>query len=312
MTGMKHSVDKGQFFSLLDSRYSSSVDERVRILEAMRDAEGGSAPNVFRDAGTLNPNLMPAMVNSAHPIDNATANTRMRHLYEHWFGYEADPQQQRVQAPGQPETLVDWVPTDEPQTGWWSEWRGDAFDIFRTTIIRAIEVSLGLKVGGNPRRSDGELKTSMRAWPIEFLWICGAPKFEGWVTWRKHNGSARVLVLLVTPSIRYDPPEGYESGITLSLTPGLGNVSGNKDYELIATGRSTKVQECGLWVIGHELSFLVPEPGAYSWNPTDDDEWLFEANEKNTGVIDGSGSDVVTVQPAEVDGGVLMGGRPWT
>jgi hypothetical protein len=304
---MQHTVDKGLFFSFLDSRYSGNIAEREAILLAMRAAD----PNVFRDAGTLNAQGTAGAGNQMGGTTSAAVNARMQHLYEHWFGYS--------QA-GQTNGLDDWI---DPHalasytavtTGWWSRWHGDAFDIFRLTLIRAVEISIGLEIGHNP--------PGTRNWPIDFLWICGAPKFEGWVSWREVSGSGRVNVVMTTPSIGLSSG-AYNSGISLSLTQGVGTVHGSADYEEIArfvTGTSietvsarpvqTPQQTHGLWVIGHEFSQVEVQPGVFPSQPSPNGDWLVDVDERGS-IVSGWPHDVVTVQPAEEDGGVLMAGRTW-
>jgi hypothetical protein len=340
MTGMQHSVDKGIFFSFLDSRYGA-VDRRVAILEAMR--AGGA--DVFRDAGTLNgfggPNA-PGLGGATQ----ADANGRLGHLYRHWFGYVATGSTSAADdkaAANAPPNNRSWSwqlrpppgvggggpwPT-KTTTGWWGRWNGNAFDIFRTTLVRAVEVSLGLTVGDPvPRDAEGR-PTPLRHWPIDFLWICGAPKFEGWVSWRcdddlnanPASNAGRVQVLVVTPSIGDDPDPGtgYNSGISLSLTGGVGPVHGApfRDYDLVdppadGIARDTSRRTHGLWVIGHEFSQVEVVPGTFPSQQDPNDDWLVEANERQGGVVvSGFPHRIVTVQPAELDGGVRTDGRTW-
>ena len=298
MTGMQHSVDKGMYFSILDARYSWTVPERVTILTAMR--QGGD--NVFRDIGTLG---------SMAGGGIGAVNSRMAHLYAHWFGYST------TSTSG----LWDWDPpppngtVPAASTGWWSRWRGDAFNIFRQTLIRAIEVSLGLDAD-EPVTLDSQGDPVVdRVWPIEFLWICGAPKFDGWVSWRDFGGAGHVTVLLVTPAIADPAPAGLNPGISLSLRPQSGGtVSTGPDYQEILANHSTAGQRVGLWVIGHDVSAVVPEgvlvngPPPY---PSPDGDWLIEESEQVAGQLVVGFGDIVTVQPAEDDGGILQKGRMW-
>lgn len=308
MTGIQHSVDKGIFFSFLDSRYSGDPVDREVILTAMKAANvNPKNPNVFRDVGTLNADKTRHAGQEMGGKLAADVNVRMTHLYEHWFGF----QQAGHNAAG----LFNWEDPhgiqgyNKDTTGWWSRWNGDAFNIFRLTIIRAIEVSLGLEVGEDP--------PGRRNWPIDFFWICGAPKFEGWVSWREYGDSGWVNVFMVTPSIGEDPKGNYNSGISLSLTPPAGTVSGGDDYELIdgpggpySRPVRTPQQTNGLWVIGHEFSLVEVQPGVFSSKPSPDDDWLVDEDDKGR-TVSGWSSNIVTVQPAEVDGGMLMSGRSW-
>lgn len=325
MTGMQHTVDKGIYFSLLDSRYSGSVEERNDILTKMRAAAdpNNPQPNVFRDTGTLGQKF-------ASGTTIQEANSRLSHLYRHWFGYvdalSADDADESAAVPDAI-ALTDWVPrpegpgwSEKSTTGWWARWRGDAFNIFRITLIRAIEVSLGLDIDGDvPINAFGELEPA-RHWPIDFHWICGAPKFEGWISWRDLGDQGAVHVLMVTPSIGDDPGPGLSAGISLSLTAGHGTVAPPpgpaRDYEVVdqpgAPARPTLGQAHGLWVVGHDLSHVDLTPGSFPCEANPNDDWLVDWGEREQGaVVAPTSLEVVTVQPAEVDGGVRRSGRNW-
>ena len=243
MTGMQHSVDKGLYFSVLDARYSWTVAERVAILEAMRLGDA----NVFRDIGTLG-SL------AGGPVD--AVNSRMFHLYSHWFGYSTTPTT----------GLWDWVAPPPAGDG-----AGGHDRVVVTLAGRRVRHlpdhpapgDRGLarprcRRAGAPRRRRDPVVD--RVWPMEFLWICGAPKFDGWVSWREFGGAGHVTVLLVTPAIADPAPAGLNPGISLSLRPeGGGTVSTDRDYKEILPNHSTAGQRVGLWVIGHDISAVVPE-----------------------------------------------------
>jgi hypothetical protein len=105
---MPHVVHKGIFFSQLDARYSKLVGttpgERLQILNELKAVNGAGVrpPNLFIRIGTMR----------NAPAGPMTSDGRMKHLYEHWFGY----------------TLVgsNWVEDwrGKTTTGWWSAWKG--------------------------------------------------------------------------------------------------------------------------------------------------------------------------------------------
>src|SRR5262245_24111752 len=60
------------------------------------------------------------------------------HVAEHWFGYKRT-------SPTSPwESQPNFDPNNPRSTGWWTAWYGDAEGVVRRTMIRAIEVALGL------------------------------------------------------------------------------------------------------------------------------------------------------------------------
>src|SRR5262249_18975020 len=156
-------------------------------------------------------------------------------------------------------------------------------------MIRAIEVALGIPHDGDPQKNT-------RAWRITFTWTCGAPMLQGWVYWwdfdANANGGQRhdgiVNVTISTPG----------NGHPLYSTPYRSDAAHPADYDdnpAIAQG------EYGLWVIGED-QMDVRLPGSNGFTGT------------GRGVIPDwpnffhTSGNVVTVSPAEVDGGVKHAG----
>jgi hypothetical protein len=98
-------------------------------------------------------------------------------------------------------------------TGWWNSWQGAPEPTLRCTFIRAIEISMGLThycpahwttstpppmaASADPGRAtlrDPQLQ-------IEYFWICGPSRFEGFVHWN----SRQVTVILITPGFWASP-----------------------------------------------------------------------------------------------------------
>ena len=83
MPCMPHVVHKGIFFSHLDARYSKLVGttpgDRLQILSELEAVDGAGVrpPNLFVRIGTMR----------NAPAGPMTSDGRMKHLYEHWFGY---------------------------------------------------------------------------------------------------------------------------------------------------------------------------------------------------------------------------------
>jgi hypothetical protein len=123
------------------------------------------------------PNLY--SVNHDWPYKNA--DQLKEHFNRHWLGHPP---------PFNPLTAG-------TQTGHWQFYKGPVEAIIRETLIRAIELVLGLAHG------DPVPNQPKRHWPIDFWWKCPQPWFEGWVTWRQDpggNGSGHVTVIFATPS----------------------------------------------------------------------------------------------------------------
>jgi hypothetical protein len=171
--------------------------------------------------------------------------------------------------PEQLAELKDHIDTDWFGGRGWPSWKGDTEGIVRETVIRALEVSLGLPHHdrSTPARPVS-LEDSPRNWPIEFWSVSGAPYFAASVTWRHDRDDPQrglVIVTWLTPSeatflsgagaavlnpteaaewtgswiIRHEqnevssPPPDVRSGgeiVTVSPAPDSGGVDAGLDY----------------------------------------------------------------------------------
>ena len=207
MAGMPHVVETGPLFSKLADRYSAAdVPTRLGLLTHLYNN-----PLVVPDGGNLNSGAAPIPGSMEDPaLDplaaaTPTESTRTSHVNTHWFGLNM--------LGGLP---VPRQPAGVTNTGWWNKWRGDAHGIMRETLIRALEVSLGLEhLGGAPDTIDEEI-TPTRCWQIHFLWVCGSPKFEGWLHWRKNVGDAPDGGVV---TVVFSTPGNSESPLSLTLLP---------------------------------------------------------------------------------------------
>lgn len=300
MTGMPYIMDKGLLFSFLDSRYSDPSERRalwyllgqdVSFAEISTSAPGGNAG-------------VTAQLDAGSPPGRQTNDARLDHLMRHWFGKKWNGDR--------------WVDDGEATTGKWTEWKGDAEAIFRSTLRRAIEVSFGVEHDPDALTLGDE----RRDWPVQFLWICGSPRFEGWVVWRgwdhedvsqpRVDDAGLVTVIFSTP--------GGQSPLSLRLTidddehmdPADRLIFGGPDYELNPTD---SLSSNGMWVIGHEVSTIEPMCAPPSAS-NDQYEWGIPADAPPHRIV-GCDSPThacappVVVRPSEFDGGVLKGGRTW-
>jgi hypothetical protein len=278
--GMPYQLEKGPYFSVTESMLNRSEADRVALLRLMY---AGTDPNQLPtlNSTTLNSNPYP------------TAQSRRDHMNEHWFG-------RRPVRDGGWQTQDPFDQVQNPTTGFWHNWYGDAEGIVAQTFIRAVEVSLGLD-HIEPADPATVVLIPTRYWPIEIFWRCPAPWVEGWVTWRTDDQatnppSGHVTVHLHTPGHR---------GSALLLSPIRGAPSDRiPDYELEPVKSDA---DRGMWVIAHTEQRQHPIYGLTNPTPRGT-PWQLPT----FGPLVQSRGTIVTVQPNEPDGGVLATGRNYT
>jgi hypothetical protein len=256
MAVMPYSVEIGPVLRTL-TEYCEQKKQRGDLLLDLR--KGEKLPKLLKSIGV--------------PDDVAD------HFATDWLGYEGSPPKRSKTA---------WNAGAPKTTGWWSAWSGDAEGVLRETMIRAIEVSLGLLHGADPA-------ASTRQWHLTFLWTCGAPTLQGWVSWWDYSakngngngahggGDGVVNVILSTPG----------NGKPLCATPYR---SDDEDPDGYAVNPTDAIGENGMWVIAEQKT-EARAPG--SWTFVDlghgniPDPWpsFFRTS-----------GDVVTVAPAEEAG----------
>jgi hypothetical protein len=212
--------EQGIVLSVVDD-YLSDPARAAKTLTALRPVPFGLGQPVARTGGLASQNLQQLHV-------HGKTISATEHLEQHWYG--RDPQGNEV-------------PT------WWRGWTGDAEEIMRWTLITAIEISLGVEhIPPLSKRATIPTITPTRGWPIHIYWSCGAPFFQGWVSWHRHGPGNRegvVNVALCTPG----------TGEQLNATPHDRNpitstMPGAEDP-------ATTVGDHGLWVIGQESTEQV-------------------------------------------------------
>lgn len=209
-------------------------------------------------------------------------------------------------------------------TGHLVDYFGNVERILATTLVRAIEASLGLAPAqldeakaASPPPKPGDV---LWAWPLSFVLVCESPWFEGWVTWqafRPHDVDPRgghVAVTYHTPGhggrVVDDPLNGPNS-YKLGAGAGVGNAQAPPASKGYAddTGSSTDITvidkapvrpaERGSWIVTHPgHSWFACATSAQSaigqWTPPlVAFHYALEYD------------DVVTVSPAFLDGGVI-------
>jgi hypothetical protein len=196
-----------------------------------------------------------------------------------------------------------------PTTGFWFQYFGDVQAILRETLIRAIEVSLGLAHVAPGDEPCGEKPD--RHLPIELFWKCPQRWFEGWVCWRsdRHTGTGQVTVMLATP--------GHGKPVLESPLAGKGFVENPPDSTwdpaegereppsngVFSDNGGPRQAPKGMWVITHADHAQLP--ATPDEGPTTSGRWSIPSfGPTYVGV-----GPIVTVAPSEIDGGVRPNGR---
>jgi hypothetical protein len=306
---MPYVLDKGPYFSVVENKLDNlpTRAQALNALRAMAPPANGQGPGqmVADICGFDSTNL-----GSPNPPrgDRRTPADRRRHLNEDWFGMSDSSGAWKKRTPLS-------VPT-----GCWTNYAGDPEAILREAMIRAIEISFNIAHGGAlpaevPALDDWGAavqwqqshQVTSRHWPIDVTWICQGPFFQCWVTWRKLDNSptgGRVSVLITTPALVCPNTTPYP--LTSQITRPLENdpTPPGPDYHCPPLPNAPGTDSHGIWVIGHENytpiqvpSTLGTQPGGMNMPSV---TWVAQS------------TTVVTVEPAEWEGGVLQPGRPYT
>jgi hypothetical protein len=261
MPMMPYHVEKGAVFSIFESFLNDSPAMALRVLRAVRDPTRTLDDSVFFDDATLK---------SRPPI---TGGTWAEHFARDWLGPS--------------------VYANKNWTGYWIGYRGDVDAIVRLTFRRALEVALGINY------DDALPETPPRHWPIQILWHCGQPWFEGWVAWNeRQSGGCDVTVLFATP--------GHAGGVVRRRITAPATRQG-RDYAENPVTMDTLTgapRRRGLMVVSHQ-NHGREDPSAV-WQRSLSGEWQVPTIVTHVGE-----GEVITVAPSEAEGGVLADGRPF-
>jgi hypothetical protein len=204
----------------------------------------------------------------------STGGTWSQHFLDDWLGSSQSPNQ--------------------PWTGYWIGYRGDVDAIVRLTFRRAMEAALGVdhdaaEVPDPPPRH----------WPIQILWHCGQPWFEGWVAWNERPpDGGEVTVVFATP--------GHIGGVVrrrITAPP----ARRGRDYEEDPprlTAPDGAVRSRGLVVVSHRDH--AREAPSEVFQRSSQGAWTVPSIVTHVGE-----GDVMTVAPSEAEGGVRAGGRQY-
>ncbi|MEY2458974.1 MAG: hypothetical protein QOG30_804 [Acidimicrobiaceae bacterium] len=260
--GMPYHLEKGPFYSLAESVVNGSKADRYSILQLIRankpltDVTG---PGWMLSSTTLQSPFTPT------PADIAA----------HGQDFMGGKYKSGTFVPD---------PAMGGSTVGFRNYNGDIEGIFRTTFIRGIEVSLGLK---RDELLENQDPANARFWPIEYVWKCPIGWVEGWVRWqRAPDGSGHVNISLLVPA--------HGQGILERVEDGRNAVKEPK----------TCTDANGMWVITHRRN-KPTYTKRVDWSEFG--VWFMPTFGP---VYEGVGP-IVTVAPSEADGGVKPYGRAY-
>jgi hypothetical protein len=281
---MPYSMEAGPYLSLFESFFNDDRNRAVWALGFLRELDAKEEPahavtDLFRRVPCETSCLTGA------PAGQTTAQDLADFMDKDWF-----------KKPATKSKAVDEVVANfkSEYTGGelWDYWYGNSEQIVRETLIRALEVSLGVDHGARPDDDpDGQ------HWPIGLRAVCGLRWWEGWLSWRQIGTSGYVDVIFLTPS------HGYPA------RPVLLRSKDRPGYEVEPVKAQGKQ---GLWAVGALLEQKVDPP-------VPSDGWARQGDITMPGlgpiyIARGdpkSGRETVTVSPPEGQGGVMPQGRPY-
>jgi hypothetical protein len=279
--------------SVYDAHINSSKANAEAILLALRPARHGGQNLPFVKAGGV-----VAFRTMANPLNPNGTNPEWAedHVDQHWFGKDG-------------------------ATAWWRGWSTETNadgtngieELMRWTFIAALEVSLGVPHLRPTDTVTNPVHIGTRHWPVHSYWGCGAPFFQGYVSWHQHDGiQGRVTGTThgVVQSVLMTPATG-EAMYATPIDPTQGGLLGfnvaaadKVDYEEHPSDTS---HPHGLWVIGHSrtTAYKKSKTGKLGKEVPIDDGVLPNAYDLH--LI--TGGDVVVVSPSELSGGIRRNGR---
>jgi hypothetical protein len=258
---MPYNLERGPYLAMLEDLINR---DPWRCLDSLRDQQK-PVTALLRDPP----------VPIAHGPYRDTAGLA-DHIDSDWFGIKPDG--------------ADANPTSR----YWYYWRGDAQAIVRETMIRAIEVALGLDHGESARTA------ASRRWHVSLLTACGIRWLEGWISWRQvgpEPDNGHVVVFFLTPT------HGKPAEATLLRPTASAPGEPHRPY---AVNPTRAEGDQGLWAVGTVLERRVdPAPTSAQWVKAG------QFPRPHLGPTYVGEGGVVVVAPPEDQGGVLPEGRPY-
>jgi hypothetical protein len=158
---MPYHLEKGPLLAVLDDFCNGG--STARLLKALLALRAGTA---LVDVGLFD---SPNLYSGTYPPPYAGPDQLKEHFNNHWLG--------------------------NPGPSHWQSYDGPVEAIMRETLIRALELILGVR-----HDPTNQAPSPTRHWTVDFWWKCPQPWFEGWVTWRQHGGQGKVTVIFATPA----------------------------------------------------------------------------------------------------------------
>ncbi|MFL6203891.1 MAG: hypothetical protein ACJ739_00925 [Acidimicrobiales bacterium] len=287
--------------------YTTEKSMIFQVTESWANGSRADALNALWQlvSGVRISDLAPISSANLDGYTGTTAGWRKRHVEQHWWGSVPLPS-------GGWDRQPPYDPVNNPTTGFWAHWYGDAEAVFRETMVRALCISLGLArtQADELRPMYGRRKTipvALRGngnqhWPISIVWKCPCPWYEGWIEFKDYGGArptakgGHVTVVLSTPS---HGVKLYDTPIRPTNQPPVSNDPWGT-YQL---NPNQPAGPEGLWVVSqaaHTKIASAPstKSQAGSWGPPTLGTPVFSAG------------PVVTVATAVGDGGVAPPGLP--
>lgn len=327
MPGMPYHLEKGPWLSILEDYLNADSARLIDALaqfRASRDHSTSLGVSPFFDSDSFD----------GDP-DYQTPDARRGHMQNDWFGsttgdapdFVADV----VREAGVDDALGDElsagvdvstatgvldfaqrildderVPLDAwPSTGFWFQYHGNVEGIIRESLIRGIEIALGLEHDAEVPEDGPE-----RVLPIELFWKCPQRWFEGWITWRwdRTHRTGQVMIMFATPG----------SGKPVLQSPGLGQNALLEPSSIVDEDRPAPIgpgpsepdrnafqSPKGMWVVSQTDHVQLPATPDERGSTAGD--WIIPP----FGPSYVGAGPVICVQPAEEDGGVRPFGRTW-
>jgi len=212
---MPYTLAKGTILAVLEDLANPATDDELARLETdlarLRAGDPLTSISLVDSPNVNDPNLPPLL----------------QRLEWNWFGKVYD-------GAGGYLAQEPFGPTNT-RTGYFKRYYGDVEGIIRETMIRSVEVAFGLD-------HDAPLDAATRQWPIEILWKCPNPWFEGWVTWRRHGPGrteGQVTVIVASPAEDVGPLVNVASLPPRAEAPLPDPTTLPADHQ-------------GMWVVSHE------------------------------------------------------------
>jgi len=237
---MPYHLEKGPYLTVLETQFNSDTDDLMAQANRLINNDP-QFETAFYDCPAI------SQVGPLKGKTPAEAKQLLQdHIYNHWFGWTGNAPNYTKQVL----TASCSLPAYPQQTGYWQGYHGDVEKIVRTTLMRAAEVALGVDHKTPPPIKPTDRR---RHWPVEFFWVCGTDRFEGYVTWRSHlpSGRGQVTVVFVTPPTKDPVFDDLSSQSTYpGTTVAVNAAPARPDPFVVKPPRKNDAMQ-GIWLVTH-------------------------------------------------------------